>query len=283
MTTENTQTQTADITSPIVTDGPQPVVNSPVVEVNPAPPVVDAPEVDAAPVQDDVAPKVTPKWAQERINELTAKRHEAERRAAAAEDARKTAEELLTHLQKPNTSTTSVEKPTAPQLTEQEIDRRVQEKAAQLAQVAEFNKTCNEIAATGEKEFKDWGDALKNLTMVGAVGEHANPEFLETAVELQSPHKVLHYLGTNLDQAKRIAEMSPKRMALELARLEAVLNAPAPIAPMPPVSNAPAPIIPVGGQAKPGNPDIADPNLSPDDWFALRAKQVEERKSRYRR
>lgn len=280
------QTLTADVTSPIVTDGPQVTVSSPVVSAPEAPIVTEV--VPAAPVETplagDEAPKVTPKWAQDRINELTAKRYEAERRAQQLEEEKNAAVQLLDQLKTAPQPTPANTAPAAqPGLTEQEVERRAQEKAMQMAQQLEFNKTCNAIAATGEKEYKDWGTAMHNLTMVGALGQGASSEFLETVIELEAPQQVLHYLGTNLDQAKRIAEMSPKKMALEMARLEATLRAPAPLPPMPPVSNAPAPIIPVGGAAKIASGDITDPTMTPDEWFALRAKQVADRKSRYTR
>lgn len=280
------QTQTADVTSPIVTDGPQVTVSSPVVESAQS----QAASVDAnAPIEptttvptDEDAPKVTPKWAQDRINELTAKRYAEERRASAAEDRARVAEELLAKVgTQPNQQ--SAPKANEPAPTEQEIERRAQQLASQMAQQQVFNDTCNRIADAGAKEFKDWKEALGNLTMVGAIGDGTTPDFLETAIELKSPQKVLHYLGTNLDEAKRITEMPPKKMALEMARLEAALNAPPQAAPLPPVSNAPAPIIPVAGAVKAGAPDINDPNLSPEEWFAARAKQIAEKRNRYLR
>lgn len=281
--------QTADVTSPIVQDNAtQPLVTSPVVEVQP---VVDAAAVDpaapvapVAPLVNEEAPKVTPKWAQDRINELTAKRHDAERRAQSDREAREALEEIVAKMttKTPAGTQTAPAETVKPQMSDEEIDRKVQQRASEMARVAEFNKTCDQIAETGEKEFKDWGDALKNLGLVGAVGQGANPEFLETVVELKQPHKVLHYLGTNLEQAERIAKLPPKKMALEMARLEATINAPAPVVPVQ-VSQAPAPINPIGGAAKITPGDINDPNISPEDWFMLRAKQVEDKRNRYRK
>lgn len=288
------QIATADVTSPVVTTDDQPVVSSPVVEsAEAAAAAVDAnapaPIEVTPPVDDSVAPKTTPKWAQERINDLTAKRYAAERETAAERARAEAAEELLARVTQPAAGAVPAAKPTAaaaapaqPVTDDQEIERRVNQRAAQMAAQKNFNDACNKVADTGAKEYKDWGDALKNLTMVGAVGQGAPIDFLQTAIELQAPHKVLHYLGTNLDEAKRITELPPTKMALEMARLEATLNAPAPAVVIP-VSNAPAPIIPVGGAAKPGTPDINDPNLAPEDWFALRQKQIEERRNRYTR
>ncbi len=290
-------TQTADITSPIVTTDSQPVVASPIVEANPAPAdVVDpaAPITDPAAANPDPAKPVTPDWAQKRINELTAKRHEESRRAQALE-AEKTAlatqnAELLKQLAvQRNPDGTFAAKPAEepkPAVTQEEIDKLVKAEAARQVQVQRFNDTCNAVADTGKKEFTDWDEALKNLTLVGAIGANAPIDFLETAVELQNSHKVLHYLGTNLDEAEKISKLPPKRMALEMARLEATLNAPvaAPVVPPVPVSQAPAPVLPVtGSKANPANLEISDPSLTMEQFNALRNKQADERRNRYRR
>ena len=71
-------------------------------------------------------------------------------------------------------------------------------------------------------------------------------------------------------------------MTLEMARIEAQLNAPAPVATVP-ISHAPTPVIPVAGTGKVASGDLADPNLSMDDFIKLRAAQKEERQRRYQR
>ena len=276
--TENVGT-TATATPPLAggMEAPAPVVDpAPVID-----PVAVAPTVaDPAP-----APQLTtPDWAQKRINELTAKRYEAERLAEAERDKRVAAErkneELLTKITDPS----KVVDPNKPQLTEAEIERRAIEKAQQMSYAAKFNEACDNIVSTGKKEFKDWDDAVKNLTMVGAVGPNVSTEFLETAIELKNPERVLHYLGTNLDEAERIIKSPPKKMAMELARIEATLNAPKP-APAPiPVSSAPAPVVPLASAAsKPAATTLDDPNLTTEEFMRLRSQQAAERQGRYRR
>lgn len=285
-TTPTATTTTENVVSPIVTDGAQPVVTSPVVEPTvPVPDPVPDPAPSATTTTTDNQPKPTPEWAQKRINELTASRHAAERAAASEKSARLAAEARATEL----LSQIANKDPNAPapaatsNLSEEEVERRAKEKAIQIAQQNEFNKACNDIAETGKEKFKDWDDALKNLTLVGAIGKDVSPDFLETAIELKNPASILHHLGMNLEEAERVAKLPPKKMAMEMARIEAKLNAPAPAPVIPPVSNAPAPVIPVGGAAKPGAPSIDDPNLSGEEWMALRSKQVEERRNRYKR
>lgn len=304
-TTTNTMTDPAVSTqSPVVTTE-NTTVASPVVTEDPANPPAEGGDPAASggdsnddggtpPAQDPANPatpadgnkNATPEWAQKRINELTAKRYEAERIAGEERDGRRAAEaraaELLKQVGEKNNAPPADPSATKPALTEAEIDRRALEKAALIAQATEFNKACNSVAETGKKDYKDWDDALKNLAMVGAIGDKVSPEFLENVVELKSPAKILHHLGTHMDEAARITQLSPKKMAMELVRIETALNAPAPIAPPAPLSNAPAPLIPVGGNGvKPGAPTLDDPNVSSADWFKMRDQQVMEKRNRY--
>ena len=296
-TTPEAVNTTATITTPIVTDpAGQNTVSSPVVQ-NSTTAATGEPAKTETPAKaegegsggQNPAPEDpnkntnVPEWAQKRINELTLKRLAAERREAEEAEKRKTAEaktaELLAQIAARNPEQVQNHTPST-QLTEEEIEKRAAQKAIQIANQESFNRACNSIVEHGEKEFKDWDNSLKNLTLVGAIGENANMEFLETAIELKEPHKILHYLGKNLEEAERITRLPAKKMAMEMARIEAQLNAPTP-AVVTPISNAPAPVVPVGGTAKAPTGDINDPNITSAQWYALRAKQVEERKKRY--
>lgn len=289
MTIENTMTANTGA-APVVTDV-QITVESPIVPMEAAPvSESSAPaEVPADPVVTTAEPAkpITPDWAQKRINELTAKRYEAERTASQERDARLAAEaqkvELLKRLEKEGASPDLTK--ASETMTEEEINKRANAKAIQISQQNEFNKACNSIVETGKKEFTDWDEAVKNLSLVGAIGANVSPEFLETAIELKSPHKILHYLGSNLEEAEKLIKMPPKRMAMEMARIESAINAPKPVivAPPAPISAAPAPVIPVGGAAKPGTPDINDSSLSSEDWHKLRQQQIIDKRNRYRR
>lgn len=286
-------TETSVGTTPIVnSDNPPAPVASPVVAVEPpvATTVTEPTTTDVtppAPAEGGDAGKSVPEWFQKRINEVTGKRYEAERVATEERDRRvaaeSRAEELLAQISKTSSTPTSTTPPvTQPPVTEDEINRRAEIRATDIANARRFNDACNRVVESGKKEFKDFDDTLKNLALVGVIGEKANIDFLETAVELKDPHKILHHLGSNMDEAARIAALPPKKMALEMARIEATLNAPK-VVPPTPISNAPPPVIPVGGAAVAPQLNIDDPNLSMDQWAKLRAQQVEEKRNRYRR
>lgn len=304
MATEETPiaaTTTANVTSPVVQGGDaQPQVASPVVqpadsaatEVDANAPAAPATEPDpnATPVDPNAdpaaKPTVLPDWYTRRFNELVGKRHEAERAAKDEKSARLAAEakaaDLLAQIANPNADPAN---PAKPVFDESEVERRATEKAHAIAAAKIFNDACNNIVEVGKKEYKDWDESLKNLNLVGAIGKDVSPEFLETVVELKNPAAILHHLGQNLEEAERVANLPPKKMALEMARIEAKLNTPAPVvaAPVIPVSTAPAPVIPVSGATKTTPLDINDPGVASADWYELRNKQVLERQGRYRR
>ena len=69
---------------------------------------------------------------------------------------------------------------------------------ARLARAQQFNDACNRSYNAGKAEFPDFDEAVRNLGMVGALGENGNPAFLEIVAEMPEGHKVLHHLGKNL-------------------------------------------------------------------------------------
>jgi len=286
-----------DVSNPMVTES-NPVVESPIAGATETAPQVDpttttepnAGEPGAADPNANAAndKRIVPEWMQKRINFITGQKYEAERTAEEAVLARKAAEarleEMLAKLNKTEpTTTTTTPEPQKAALTEEEVERRALEKAAQIAKANEFTKACNTVADAGKKQYKEeWDEALSNLNLVGALGKGVPPTFLENVIELKDPHKVLHYLGMKAEEGERISRLTPTKMAIELARIEAALAAP-PVEPKPPVSNAPAPVIPVGGQAKNvAPPSLDDPHLDAAEWYALRAKQLDEKRNRYR-
>jgi hypothetical protein len=151
-------------------------------------------------------------------------------------------------------------------LTEAEINK----KAEQLVEIRLFNQKCDDIAAKGKQEFPEFNTALANLNAVGALGTDVRPDFLQTVAEIPDAHKVLHYLGNNMNEAARIAALPKVKMAIELAEIRSNISKPKQI------SQAPAPIKPVTGTGG-GNADLADPNLSMEEYSRIRAKQRAER------
>ena len=203
-------------------------------------------------------PKRTP-WFQTRIDELTRARHEERRRADEAE------QQALQYRQRISQFEQQGYQPEQqPQHQQPQADIRTlaQQEAARMVADQRFNEQCNRIYTDGKAAFPDFDQAVANLQMLGA-----NRDFLELATSSDAGAKMLHHLGTDLDETARLMSLPPVQMARELTRLEFKLSQPA--APKP-VSKAPAPITPLGSSA---SNDVGDPaRMSDAEWFAQRQK-----------
>lgn len=188
-------------------------------------------------------------WFQKRINEVTREKYELQREAQALRDqmARSQAGE------QPNQA--------------DEIQTLIQREAHRLTNERLFNDACNKVYATGKSEFKDFDATVGNLQMVG-VGR----DFLELATISDAGAKLLHHLGSNLDEAARIAKLPPKLMAREMTLLETKLSQKQTGT----VSKAPAPIAPLSGGK--GSFKEYSPNMSDADYAKWRQAQIKQRR-----
>ncbi len=201
------------------------------------------------------APKKEP-WFQKRIGELTREKYEARR---AAEDAAREVQELRQRVERIQRGEQDQTPPTA------DVQTLVQQEAARLVEERRFNEACNKVYATGKSEFQDFDQAVGNLQMVGAP-----KALLEFVAASDAGAKLIHHLGTDLDEAARIAQLPPVLMARELTRLEFKLSQPQ----AKPVSKAPAPITPVSGTSG-GSKDPAD--MSDAEFAKWRRAQIAKR------
>ena len=199
-------------------------------------------------------PKRTP-WFQTRIDELTRARHQAQREA-------ETLRQQLAIYQQPGYQPEQA--PQEQQRTQSpvDIDSLATQRAQQLLAEQRFAEQCNKVYSDGKAAFPDFDQAVANLQMLGV-----NRDFLELATSSDAGAKLLHHLGTDLDETARLLTLPPVQMARELTRLEIKLAQPAP---PPPVSKAPAPITPLGSSAL---NDVGDPSrMSDAEWYAQRQK-----------
>jgi hypothetical protein len=131
----------------------------------------------------------------------------------------------------------------APANKDEDMEQAIERRAIELSARQRYNDKANAIAAKGIDEFPDFHDKLAAFREVGGI----SPSFVEAADEAGDAHKIIHYLGRNLDEADRIMKLSPASMGAALAKLSSKLTQ----APLPKKqSNAPAPIKPINGKAK---------------------------------
>lgn len=222
--------------------------NLPQEELQPQPePVVEVEEPEATieekePEKTPSPKEKTPAWFQRRIDKEVAEKHALRRQI----------EQLQSQ---------PVQEPAA---DSEEIDRRANEKAAELARQRAFDEACNRTFDQGVAEFSDFSSNLKELK--NSVGE-LPVQLVHVINDLDNGHKVLNHLATNLDDAARIYELSPTRMAIELTKLSDKLSKP----PVKPISKVPPPIKPVSGGSV--TPDGLSDSLSDDEWIKRRNAQ----------
>lgn len=122
---------------------------------------------------------------------------------------------------------------------DEDVQRQVEERAAQIAAENAYNARSNAIYQAGIKEFPDFEAKLVNLRDIGGI----SPALVEACDEIGDAHKLIHYLARNLDEAEAVVKASPHRMGAMLGKIATKLAAPKP------TTKAPPPIQPVTGRA----------------------------------
>lgn len=239
------------MSDPVIAPQVEPVVAAPVVEPVVQPQAVVPAESNPA-TATEPAPAAAKPWFMDRIDGLTAKMRDFERRALAAE------ERLQASAPAPAQQQASAQTYTAAQM--QSLAR---EEAAKMR----FDEVCNEVYNQGKSEFTDFDNSVRILqAQTGGLSR----EFIDAALETGKAPKLIYELGKNPEAAAQILGLPPVRQAVALARYASQIGG----STAPRISGAPEPIRPrVAGPTK-AEPQIDDENLSMDQWVKLRNKHL---------
>ena len=243
--------------APAPEPAPEPTAEAPAEELST--------EADPAPADPEVPVKPR-KTAEEvlkgRVGHLTKTLSAKDEMLAAAQARADAAEALLAAGQTPADPTAT--KPTTASGTYTRADFEAAVTAR--AEVESFNRKADEMYNEGAGKFQDWKDAVDTLVVSGFM----NKDLVDSAMAIEDGPTVLHYLGTNLDEAERINALPPIRKVAEMAKISSTLGA----VRSTPVSSAPAPITPVRGSP---NPTVDLQRIADDNdmsaYAAARAKQ----------
>jgi hypothetical protein len=218
------------------------------------------------------------KFVQERINELTKARRQAERERDAY------AEQLRNYQSQQQQQAPATDKAPAledfnydmtawgaaliqhgAKVAEQNVEKKFSERQQQSSQhqmLSQYEAKEREYAAANP----DYAEAAEALS--SSVRMH--PATLEVIALSDFGPAIVKHLGTHLDVADRISRLPTHLAAAELARIEAQVKAPKPK----PVTQAPPPASTVGG----GAAVQKDPErMSTDEWLAWRRGQLKAR------
>lgn len=208
----------------------------------------------------------SPEWAQRRINELTRKRYEEKARA----------DFYARELERMRTARPEGDETQQP-IRQEDVEARAERLAEQKIAARQQEAKIAELRSNGAKEFKaEFDTAMTTLQSLGAMDNDPQAIAFSAAVlESDAPHKVLHYLGTNPDEATRILSLSPVQQARAIGLIEARLATATPNPPS--VSKAPPPVKPLG--ARSSAPTSLE-HLPTDDIDTFMKKERERAKAR---
>jgi len=200
-----------------------------------------------------------PDWARRRMGELAAEKNAAKQKL----------EELQARAQQQPEQTYA-----QPQENIQELAMTYAKQIAeQQVQQQSFVAKMTEIEKNAKEEFGDVYDkSVTNLQLAGVGGQ----DFLQALAAIPSPEKVITFLGKseNINEAIRIANLSPMQMGVELTKLSS--KATKELGKQ--KSNAPAPVGDVeGGSSRALGTVEPDPSDS-EAWIRWRAANARKKR-----
>lgn len=212
-------------------------------------------------------PKAEPK---QELTEVEKKAHALERRVARlTRDRYRERAELEAEITRLRAAPKEEGTGQTPQLTDEEVERRAEAKAAEITEAKAFNDRCNEVFTKGKKAYAGFVDDLRTVVEeVGPLFDKSNKPtpLMRSILDTEEPHRILKHLADNPDVATELADLSERQQFRRLVLLEKEIEGDT----RPKPSTAPKPVAPVKGGASGGSPD---PEKDPLAWIAARNKQ----------
>jgi hypothetical protein len=271
-------------------EAPAPVEEAPAVETPEQPQEVSS-APDAEPQADTEAPRkqdLPP--VQKRIDQLTWKAHEAERRLNAeimrrqqvedeARQLRTQQQELMRRATMPTMDQVGLDPEAYQQAVmahnekwlqyQREQEQQAQQRAYQSSQAQQFEQVLNARVAEGQQKYPDYAEVVGNPQLPPLAS--VNPALLAAIIGHEQMPEITYYLGKNPADAHRIAQLPPARAILEVGKIAAKLQANPPRS-----SNAPPPPSQVSGGSATVKKDPSQ--MSYDEFVAYRRKQIAARR-----
>lgn len=194
---------------------------------------IDAQEAESSPapveVEETEEPKKVP-WFQKRIDETTAQKHDAIRRAdAAVAELERLKAEYSARQPEP-----AVGKPALDNFESYEdyTEALAEWKAEQVLARADQKRQAQEAQTATLREFDSWNDRLnkaaatnpKLLELVNEIGYQVTPEMGKLIRTRPNGPDIVAYLGEHRDELARIASLPADEAIYEMGRLSTALT-----------------------------------------------------------
>lgn len=146
------------------------------------------------------------------------------------------------------------------------VEEIAEEKAREIVRSKALNERAADVLKAGNKldGFEEALEALREEVPFADRQKRPTP-FFEALLDADNPAKLIHYLGTNPEEAAEFDGLSPAQIGRRLAKLEAKLGAEVK------TSQAPQPLKPVRPTAVSSGPSDED---SIDDWVKKERARV---------
>jgi len=156
-------------------------------------------------------------------------------------------------------------------LTDWKVDQREITKAATRAEQSskEREKDFFSVIDSGAEKYKDFNEVARKTPEQG--GPTVNENMLEAMIDCVNAMDIAYFLGQNVDESKRISNLSPIGAAREIGKIEAMFSGGGKHAvPQKTKTKTATPSKPIEGKTK-VDLDLAD--LSTDDFMSARNKK----------
>jgi hypothetical protein len=156
-----------------------------------------------------------------------------------------------------------------------DIEARARAKAQELVTQDRLNARAADTLKAGKKidGFTEALETLRDEIPFMDEKKRITP-FFEAILDVDNPAKVIHYLGSNPEEAAEFEGLTPAQIGRRLARLEIKLTEGTKEKP----SSAPVPLKPVRGSA-PDTGGLDEPNISDAEWIRRREKALRAQRS----
>jgi hypothetical protein len=161
------------------------------------------------------------------------------------------------------------------QKTEPDLNAVATERAKEILRTEKLNSRADATLKAG-KAIEGFSEALETLRDEIAFADDKGrvTPFFEALLDADAPAKVIHYLGTNPDEAAEFEGLSPAQIGRRIAKLEAKLDGDAKIK----TSSAPVPLKPVRGAA-PDSGGSDEKGISDEEWARRRDRELRSKRA----
>ncbi|MEK6346371.1 MAG: hypothetical protein V4764_02765 [Burkholderia sp.] len=219
-----------------------------------------------------------PRWATQRMGQLSRQRQEAEAQAKRFQQENEELRQQLAAAQQGageggggSEGDGGVSRRAAAPTGDAANQRAVEEMAEQIAakRAAEDKRlqAVLTIEKAGREKYPDFDRVIDQTNLLGGFP----PAVFQAVSRLEDAHEVFYAIGSDLDLAATLFEMDPVSMGIELARMSKGVR---PATEHASLSRAPEPISPPAGRSGGGGSGAdLDDEMSDEDWHAARERQ----------